>query len=359
MGLFTPKHRRIAEQGDRFRDAGNYAQAISTYEEAASMGSCYALHHLYKVYVSAPEPYRDDAKANQVLERMCHTALPKHDPWLQEQMTLWAKTTLGSRLYKGIGGDQDYERAFGLLSSIDPETDFDEKNQVRNILGYMYFQGLYVEQDYAKAYDYLGRSSQLDGRGEYALAYLYALGKGGARCDKNMALTLFRRACKEVPAARDMLCALSRPYLSTNPEIAEKNLAVAANYGCTAACEELVGFYFTHTATYTQYETSVGEDVLSRLESGMSTAEMRNVMEQYGERHITDERHENLGKRAKKHLETLVKQAEGILRAEDECDQKTLQDSARKALKRLMEHYAADCRLYGEDLYPRIEKITA
>lgn len=357
--LFTPKFARIAEQGARLREAGNYAQAISTYEEAASMGSCRALSHLYEVYTSGPKPYRDDAKANEILERMCVAKIQKRDPWLQQQMTVWAKATLGARLYKGIGCEQDYKRAFELLSSIDLEVNFDEKGQVRSILGYMYFQGLYVKEDYKKAYDYLSLASDLDSHAQYALGYLYSQGKGGAPRDKNMALTMFRRACKDVPAARGMLCSLATLYLADSPETAEKNLAAAAGFGYPEACRELIELYFTHTKTYTLYETDIGDGVLSRVNADMSDAEVRNIVEEYGEKRITGVKKENLGRNAKKYLEILVKQAEGNVHAEDGYDQMVLERESYKAVKRLMERYPVDCKRYGEELYPRMEKIAA
>lgn len=138
----------------------NYKQALAYYEAAAGKGSAVAYNNLGSLYFSGIGTNVDYPKAIHFFEEAAK--LGSHD----------AAVNLAI-IYLGNDSDKkDFDKIMGLLNSAEPDN-----NIAKYLLGYCYYKGFHVKQDYAKAFELIKTAA--DGNydeAQYVLSDFYIRG---------------------------------------------------------------------------------------------------------------------------------------------------------------------------------------
>ena len=156
------------ESGDISSENEEFHEAIALYQKTLKKDpdNIMALIEIGNLYYDELEDY---PKAFEYFNR---TLKGNMGPFI-------AEAKLGLMYYSGIGIEQDYEKAFELLSRAAEKSYVDEPilGQVQSVLGLMYYDGNFVDKDYDVAFEFFSLAAERENiKAYYYLGKMYDKG---------------------------------------------------------------------------------------------------------------------------------------------------------------------------------------
>lgn len=179
--------------GEERKIPRNYEKAIYWYSRAAEYKSEYrgqALYRLARCYKEARGKNRDAKKAFEMLKALSEIDCSKIELYEDAEFTAAVSITLADCYDKGIGTEQNDEKALAIWKEYAQK---DDKRACGN-LGVVYLLNKYVKRDYEKAFYWTQRAVELgDVIAINNLGWCYEKGYGTEK-DVNKAVECYKEA---------------------------------------------------------------------------------------------------------------------------------------------------------------------
>ena len=171
----------------------NYEKAIYWYGKAAEHKSEYrgwVLYRLARCYKDSRGKNRDYKKAYEMLRALAEIDCSKITLYEEAEFTADAAVSLAYCYYKGIGTDQNVEKAIDIWKEYAEKSD---ETACHN-LGVEYLSGKYLKRDYEKAFYWTKKAVELgDVATKNNLGWCYEKGYGTQK-DVKKAVEYYRQA---------------------------------------------------------------------------------------------------------------------------------------------------------------------
>lgn len=182
-----PVHQRF--YADQLKEAGDKAGAFEWYKRAAENGELAAYYYVGHAYEKGEGVEKNESEAVRWYESR-----------LSQGMNVGCANALGAMYYNGTGVQQDYAKAFQLISWAYGQGN----NWGVYYLGTAYFYGRGVQQDYVKARQILEEVDWNNQEVRYCLGVIYGQGLGVAP-DIAKGVDYLQKAGNYQPAKEELL----------------------------------------------------------------------------------------------------------------------------------------------------------
>lgn len=173
----------------QLHEDGDNEKAFTWFQRSAEGGDRLAWFYLGRAYELGEGAEKDERRAVQYYEKALSWGLEPA-----------AASRLGAMYFNGQGVEQDYAKAFQLISWV-----YDHSNGWGvYFLGAMYFYGRGVQQDYGKAREFLEKVDWNNSEVHYCLGVIYGQGLGVA-ADIPKAVDHLQKAGSYQPAKEELL----------------------------------------------------------------------------------------------------------------------------------------------------------